>query len=114
MPPGEARGFLEGASSFPDDRRQLAMSMEFTLARADSVFLSPPHHPTSVAMPPRAWRPLAQVALTGLVLAYIYWMVQDFQRVRNLQAEPSTSPKVVITKNEAWERIYPRPSRSGT
>ena len=90
------------------------MSMEFTLARIETTFLSPPQAPAGLAIPPRAWRPLAQVALAGFLLAYVYGMVQDFQRVRNLQAEPSTSPKVVITKNEAWERIYPRPARSGS
>jgi hypothetical protein len=47
--------------------------------------------------------------LTGLLLVYLVAWIQDLQRVRNLEAEP-TPPSKVITKYEAWNRIYTRPN----
>ncbi len=53
---------------------------------------------------------LGKLVLTGILLVYLVGWVQDFQRVRHLEAEP-TPPSKVIGKYEAWERIYPRPNR---
>jgi hypothetical protein len=88
------------------------MSIEFTLPRNETTFLNPSKGPARLAVQPRTWWPLTQVVLAGLLLTYLFGMVQDIQRVRDLRAEPSASPKIVITKNEAWQRIYSRPVRS--
>lgn len=74
----------------------------------------------SLAASPAANRPLTlwqrpgwvlgKLLLTGLLLIYLVGWVQDFQRIRRLEAEP-TPPSRVITKYEAWERIYPRQVR---
>lgn len=56
----------------------------------------------------RPGRVLSKLVLTGLLLVYLAGWLQDFQRVRSLEAEP-TPPFKVITKYQAWERIYPRP-----
>ena len=63
---------------------------------------------TSVATWHRPSRVLARLLLMGLLLAYLAGWVQDFQRIRQLRAEPSP-PFKVITKYEAWQRIYSRP-----
>ncbi|MBI2116749.1 MAG: hypothetical protein HYT85_16935 [candidate division NC10 bacterium] len=73
-----------------------------------------------LAASPAANRPLAawlgrpgwvlgKLVLTGMLVMYLAGWVQDFQRIRRLEAEP-TPPSKVITKYEAWERIYPRPA----
>ncbi len=51
---------------------------------------------------------LGKLLLTGLLLTYLVGWVQDLQRIRRLEAEP-TPPSKVITKYEAWRRIHPRP-----
>jgi len=89
------------------------MSIEVTLPRIETTFANPPKAPASLAVQPRTWWPLTQVVLAGLLLTYLFGMVQDIQRVRDLRAEPPASSKIVITKNEAWQRIYSRPVRSG-
>jgi hypothetical protein len=48
---------------------------------------------------------LARLAITGLLLWYLANCVHDFQRILRLEAEP-TPPFKVITKHEAWQRIY--------
>jgi hypothetical protein len=48
-----------------------------------------------------------KLATTGLLLWYLASWVHDFQRIQGLEAEP-TPPSKVITKNEAWQRIYSR------
>ncbi len=53
---------------------------------------------------------LGKLLLTGLLLTYLVGWVQDFQRIRRLEAEP-TPPYKVISKNEAWRRIHPGPAR---
>lgn len=74
----------------------------------------------SLTASPAANRPLAvwlrrpgwvlgKLVLTGLLVMYLAGWVQDFQRIRRLEAEPMP-PSKVITKYEAWERIYPRPA----
>ena len=52
---------------------------------------------------------LEKLMLTGLLLVYLVAWIQDLQRVRHLEAEP-TPPSKVITKYEAWNRIYTRPN----
>lgn len=61
-------------------------------------------------LPLRAGRILGKLVLVGLLLTYLVGWVQDLQRVHQLEAEP-TPPAKVITKYEAWQRIYQRPAR---
>ncbi len=53
---------------------------------------------------------LAKFLLTLLLLTYLIGWVQDFQRIRRLEAEP-TPPYKIITKYEAWRRIHHRLTR---
>jgi hypothetical protein len=53
---------------------------------------------------------LSRLALIGLLLFYLAGLVRDYHRVRRLEAEP-TPPSKVITKYEAWNRLYSRPAR---
>lgn len=62
------------------------------------------------ALPLRAGLILGRLVLTGLLVTYFVALVQDFQRIRQLEAEP-TRPSKVISKYQAWERVYPRPVR---
>jgi hypothetical protein len=63
-------------------------------------------------IPVRPTWPIVQVILGGLLCAYLTGWVQDFQRIRDLRAEPVSLVKVVVTKQEAWERIHtPRAGR---
>ena len=48
---------------------------------------------------------LTKLAMTGLLLWHMASWAHDFQRIQHLEAEP-TPPFKVITKNEAWQRIY--------
>jgi hypothetical protein len=89
------------------------MSIEFALTQVETALVKLPDAPANVAVSPRAWWGMTQLALGGLLISYLLGMVQDFQRVRDLRAEPSALSKVIITKHEAWQRIYPRPIRSG-
>jgi len=98
---------------FRTDRRQLAMSFDYTLPRIDTALVTLPDAPATLAVEPQRWWTLTQIVLAGLLGAYLVGMVQDFQRVRDLRAEPSPLSKIIITKNEAWQRIYPRSVRSG-
>lgn len=84
------------------------MLVENTISPAE-VSLGPPSVPTCIQKV--SFRPggvLSKLALIGLLLVYLAGWLQDFQRVRSLEAEP-TPPSKVITKYQAWERIYPRP-----
>lgn len=86
------------------------MLIENTISPAE-VRLGLPSAPTPIQkMPLRPGWVLGKLVLTGLLLVYLAGWLQDFQRVRGLEAEP-TPPSKVITKYEAWERIYPRPDR---
>jgi hypothetical protein len=87
------------------------MSLEYTLSRTDTGLVTFPDIPAKLAVQPRSWWALTQLALAALLLTYLFGMVQDVQRVRELRAEPSTPPKIIITKNEAWQRIYSRSVR---
>lgn len=53
---------------------------------------------------------LGKLLLAGLLTAYVIGCVQDVQRIRRLEAEP-TPPSKIITKQEAWQRIYNHPIR---
>lgn len=88
------------------------MSIEYALTQVETALVKLPDTPASLAVSPRAWWGMTQLLLGGLLLTYLVGMVQDFQRVRDLRAEPSSLSKIIITKHEAWQRIYPRPIRS--
>jgi hypothetical protein len=89
------------------------MSFDYTLPRIDTTLVKLPDTPATLAVEPQRWWALTQIVLAGLLVAYLVGMVQDFQRVRDLRAEPSPLSKIIITKNEAWQRIYSRSVRSG-
>jgi len=88
------------------------MSIEYALTQVETALVKLPDAPASLAVSPSAWWGMTQLVLGGLLVTYLVGMVQDFQRVRDLRAEPSALTKVIITKHEAWQRIYPRPIRS--
>ena len=85
------------------------MLIETTIAETNASLVSStaPMSPLGVLF--RAVRILGKLILAGLLVSYLAGWVQDFQRVRQLEAEP-TPPFKVITKYEAWERIYRRPA----
>jgi hypothetical protein len=56
----------------------------------------------------RPGRVLGKLMLTWLLLVYLLGWVQEFKRIQGLEAE-ATPPSKVITKYEAWNRIYLRP-----
>ncbi len=87
------------------------MSIEYTLSRTESTLVKFPEATANLTQA-RRWWTLVQLVLAGLLLSYIVGAIQDVQRVRDLRAEPSSLARIiVITKNEAWQRIYPRPTR---
>jgi hypothetical protein len=53
---------------------------------------------------------VGKLMLTWLLLVYLLGWVHEFKRIQGLEAEP-TPPSKVISKHEAWNRIYPRPNR---
>jgi hypothetical protein len=87
------------------------MSIEHTLAQFDLSLVRISDRPAMVAASSRAWWPLTRIVLGVLLFSYLMGCIQDYQRVRDLRAEPSPSSKVIITKNEAWERLRHRPAR---
>lgn len=56
---------------------------------------------------------LGKLLLAGLLAVYAVGWVQDVQRIRRLEAEP-TPPSKIITKQEAWQRIYNHSMRQST
>ncbi len=64
-----------------------------------------------LALPARAAWILGKCVLAGLLVLYLAGWAQDFQRVSRLQAEPAP-PLKIITKYQAWQRIYRAPSRT--
>jgi len=86
------------------------MPIETTVEQVEFSLAAPP----ATNSPLVGWiRPgwiLAKLVLTGLLLAHLVGWVHDFQRIQRLEAEP-TPPSKVITKNEAWQRIYSRPAQ---
>jgi hypothetical protein len=89
------------------------MSSEYALTQIETALAKLPDAPASLAVSPRVWWGMTQLVLGGLLITYFVGMVQDFQRVRDLRAEPSSLAKVIITKHEAWQRIHHRAIRSG-
>jgi hypothetical protein len=63
-----------------------------------------------LALPLRAGWILGKFVLAGLLLMYLVGWVQDFERVRRLEAEPAP-PLKIISKYQAWQRIYRAPTR---
>ncbi len=68
---------------------------------------------TELALPEPRFSPVravwgfSQVLLACLLAAYLVGWIQDFQRVSHLSAEPPPPlKKVVISKWEAWDRVY--------
>ncbi len=90
------------------------MYLEHSLNVFETTLAGLPYAPANLTVQPSAWWALGQIVLAGFLLVYLVDMVQDVQRVRDLRAEPSPLVKIiVISKNEAWQRIYARPSRPG-
>jgi len=89
------------------------MAIGYSSPLSQTVLNTQEDAPAIVAVPPRAWWPLTQIVMAGLLVTYLVGIVQDFQRVRDLRAEPSPPSKIIITKNEAWQRIYSHPVRPG-
>jgi len=89
------------------------MDIKYSSPPSQTVLGTPEDASAIVAVPPRAWWPLTQLVMAGLLVTYLVGIVQDFHRVRDLRAEPSPPSKIIITKNEAWQRIYSRPVRPG-
>jgi hypothetical protein len=87
------------------------MSIEYTLAQFELSLARISDPPATMAAQSHAWWSLTQIALGGLLFLYLVGWVQDFERVRDLRAEPSPFQKVIITKNQAWERVRPRQGR---
>ena len=89
------------------------MSIEYTLSNIDTALGRLSDAPATLAVQPQRWWALTQLALAGLLVAYLVGMVQDFQRVRDLRAEPLRFSKIIITKQEAWQRVHALSARSG-
>lgn len=66
-----------------------------------------------LALPLRAGWILGKCVLAGLLLMYLVGWAQDFARVRELKAEPAP-PLKIITKYQAWQRIYRPTNRDAT
>jgi hypothetical protein len=89
------------------------MSIEYTLTRFEASLVQFPNVPANMAVRPHNWWALTQIVLAGFFATYVVGAVQDFQRVRELRAEPPPLAKIiVITKNEAWQRIHSRAAQS--
>lgn len=89
------------------------MPIEYTLPEIDPTIGVLSDAPATLAVQPQRWWALTQLALAGLLVAYLVGMVQDFQRVRDLRAEPLRLSKIIITKQEAWQRVHAISARSG-
>jgi hypothetical protein len=89
------------------------MPIEYTLPEIDTMIGALSDPPVTLAVQPHRWWALTQLALAGLLVAYLVGMVQDFQRVRDLRAEPLRLSKIIITKQEAWQRVHAISVRSG-
>ncbi len=67
---------------------------------------------TAIRTPPsvllRAWWDLGKLVLAGLLVLYALGWVRDIERVSLLRAE-APPPFTVITKYQAWDRIYRQP-----
>jgi hypothetical protein len=88
------------------------MSIEYTIAQFELSLARISVSPATVAGQSAPWWPLTQIVLGALLFLYVVGWIQDFERVRDLRAEPSPFQKVIITKNQAWDRIRIRQGRS--
>jgi len=86
------------------------MLVESTIETADVSLAAPPVAKSPLVAGLRSGWFLGKLVLTGLLITYLVGWVQDFQRVRRLEAEPTPPPKIT-TKQEAWQRIYNHPVR---
>jgi hypothetical protein len=85
------------------------MSIEYALTHFETSVVQFSKVPANMAVRANDWWTMTQIVLATFFAIYIVGAVQDFQRIRELRAEPSPLAKiVVITKNEAWQRIHAR------
>jgi hypothetical protein len=84
------------------------MLIEMTMVEAQLRLphLTPVRTPLPVLL--RAWWDLGKVVLAGLLVMYAVGWVRDIKRVGRLEAE-APPPFRVITKYQAWDRIYRQP-----
>ena len=88
------------------------MLYETTIAEAQIPGLRDfPAARNPLALPFRAGWILGKVVLAGLLLMYLVGWAQDFERVHRLEAEPAP-PLKIITKYQAWQRIYRAQTRN--
>ena len=82
------------------------MPIETTIEGIRFGLANPPARKTSVLVDwiHQGWI-LTKLVLTGLLLWQLASWAHDFERTLRLEAEP-TPPFKVITKNEAWQRVY--------
>ncbi len=83
------------------------MLIETVVAEAEASLVDPLAARGPLAITLRAGWILGKLVLAGLLATYLVGWMQDFQRVRRLTAVP-TPPFKIITKYEAWQRIYRR------
>ncbi len=84
------------------------MLIEMTMVEAQLRLpdLTPVHTPFPVLL--RAWWDLGKLVLAGLLVMYAVGWVRDIERVGRLEAD-APPPFKVITKYQAWDRIYRQP-----
>ena len=81
-----------------------------TIIEQTQFGLAPPATDSTLLAWLRPGLRVGRLVLIGLLLTYLVGWIHDFQRIRRLEAEP-TPPSKVITKYEAWQRIYSRPAQ---
>ena len=86
------------------------MPIETTVEQAAFSLAVPPTQNSAVVKWIRQGWILTKLGTTALLLWYLTNCIHDFQRIQRLKAEPSP-PSKVITKNQAWQRIYTRASQ---
>ncbi|MCK7535625.1 MAG: hypothetical protein MZV63_33870 [Marinilabiliales bacterium] len=94
--------------------RPLAMPIEYTLPRFDvTARRAFGCHLPFWRSSPNAGGISPRWSWPACLVAYLVGMVQDFQRIRDLRAEPSPLSKTIITKHEAWQRVNALSARTG-
>jgi hypothetical protein len=81
------------------------MPNEMVIAGADSTPTNPLATQRPLTLLLHAGWILGKLTLAGLLLTYMVGWVHDLQRMTQLEAQP-TPPFKVISKYEAWQRIY--------
>ena len=89
----------------------LATLIEMTMVEAQLRLpdLTPVRTPLPVLL--RAWWDLGKLVLAGLLVLYAVGWFRDIERVGRLEAE-APPPFKIITKYQAWDRIYRQPAPS--